>query len=112
MPTSTPTLMTLVRAIAAGEVADARRLLPGSPELATERIASGATRQQSSDYFLEQIGHYVYTGDTALHIAAAAYQADLARSLVELGADVAARNRQGAPPLHYAADGAPGRSHW
>ncbi len=47
-------------------------------------------------------------GDTALHIAAAAYRTDLAQRLVAAGADVRARNRRGAEPLHYAATGAPG----
>ena len=28
------------------------------------------------------------------------------------GADVRARNRRGAEPLHYAADGAPGSDRW
>src|SRR5439155_16796505 len=29
-----------------------------------------------------------------------------------MGADVRARNRRGAQPLHYAADGIPGSAHW
>jgi ankyrin repeat protein len=32
--------------------------------------------------------------------------------LLELGADVGARNRRGAQPLHYAADGVPGSAAW
>jgi ankyrin repeat protein len=47
----------------------------------------------------------VYAGDTPLHVAAAAHQPELAKSLVERGADVRAPNRRGAEPLHYAADG-------
>jgi ankyrin repeat protein len=31
---------------------------------------------------------------------------------VKAGADVNARNRRGAQPLHYAADGAPDGAHW
>jgi hypothetical protein len=71
----------------------------------------GATRASPSPY-LRQIGHYVYTGDTALHIAAAAYRPDVARTLVAGGADVGARNRRGAEPLHYACDGQPGSDRW
>jgi ankyrin repeat protein len=56
--------------------------------------------------------HYVYAGDTALHIAAAAYQRGIAEELVSKGADVRARNRRGAEPLHYAADGIPGSDAW
>jgi ankyrin repeat protein len=40
------------------------------------------------------------TGDTALHVAAAAYQVETIRLLVAYGADVAAKNRRGAQPLH------------
>src|SRR4051794_3999415 len=65
----------------------------------------GASRQSARDYFLEPIKHYVYAGDTLLHVAAAAYAMDAARALVLAGADVRARNRRGAEPLHYAADG-------
>jgi ankyrin repeat protein len=35
-----------------------------------------------------------------------------ARLLVEVGADVGARNRRGAQPLHYAVDGVPGSPNW
>ena len=44
--------------------------------------------------------------------AAAAYQRELAESLVAKGADVRARNRRGAEPLHYAADGGPDAEQW
>jgi ankyrin repeat protein len=54
----------------------------------------------------------VYAGDSALHIAAAAYEADLARELVTAGANVTAANRRGAEPLHYAVDGMPGSARW
>jgi ankyrin repeat protein len=53
--------------------------------------------------------HWLYVGDTALHLAAAAYRTQIVASLVAAGADVnaAANHRQGRP-LHYAADGCPG----
>lgn len=54
----------------------------------------------------------MYAGYTALHIAAAAHRRELAESLCTRGADVRARNRRGAEPLHYAADGSPGVEHW
>ena len=104
--------MTLVRAISAGDAATASRLLAESPGLAKERVENGATRQLSNPYYLKEISHYVYAGDTALHIAAAAYQPQIARQLIAVGADVRARNRRGAEPLHYAADGAPGSPSW
>ena len=103
--------MTLIRAIGVDDAA-ALRLLAASPALASARIAQGATRQGAKDYYLEPIAHYVYAADTALHIAAAAYRCEVARKLIALGAHVRARNRRGAEPLHYAADGAPGAPTW
>jgi len=54
----------------------------------------------------------VYAGDTALHIAAAAHRVELVRTLIAAGADVRARNRRVAEPLHHAADGTPGSPAW
>jgi hypothetical protein len=105
------TLMTLIRAIGVDDAA-AVRLLTASPALASARVAQGATREAATDYYLDPIGHYVYAGDGALHIAATAYRCEIARRLIALGADVRARNRRGAEPLHYAADGAPGAPTW
>jgi ankyrin repeat protein len=71
-----------------------------------------ARERAGEDEFLDAIAHHVYGGDTALHIAAAAYQGEVARALIAAGADVRARNRRGAEPLHYAADGGPGSRTW
>ncbi len=62
--------------------------------------------------FFERISHYMYEGDTALHMAAAAYQSRLVEKLITIGATVRARNRRGAEPLHYAVDGGPGLAAW
>src|SRR5207249_8592817 len=64
----------------------------------------GATRQGASTFFFTDIAHYLYAGDTALHLAAAAFRRPVAERLIEHGADCRARNRRGAQPLHYAAD--------
>src|SRR5262249_9162851 len=72
----------------------------------------GATRKTAKKYFLRDILHYVYAGDTALHLAAAAYQTAIVRKLLAAGADARARNVRGAEPLHYAADGVPAAPHW
>ena len=45
-------------------------------------------------------------------MAAAAYQTHIAAELIAKGADVRARNRRGAQPLHYAADGGPDSPGW
>jgi ankyrin repeat protein len=105
-------IQTLFRAIASGDVVASMRLLEESPQLAAEAIPVGASRQTSTPYFLDAVAHHIYAGDTALHIAAAAYQADIAQELVALGANPRARNRLGSEPLHYAAVGAPGSAHW
>jgi hypothetical protein len=105
-------LLTLVRAIGSAEAGAVGKLLAGSPALATSRIERGATRQSAEPWYLTEIGHYLYAGDTALHAAAAGYRPEIVRALVAMGAEVGARNRRGAQPLHYAADGSPGSRQW
>src|SRR5437762_5762999 len=105
-------LMTLVRAIVADDATAASTLLEGSPELAIAQAKEGATRQAAKEYFLVEIEQYLYAGDTALHIAAAAHRPRIIRLLLAAGADVGATNRRGAQPLHYAADSAPGSRTW
>jgi ankyrin repeat protein len=104
--------MTFARAIARGDRAHMSASLAACPDLALTRLAVGATRRSAEEYFLTEIGHYLYAGDTALHIAAAAYDVDLVRELVTVGASVAAANRRGAEALHYAVDGSPGSARW
>jgi hypothetical protein len=106
------TLMRVARAIVSGDQARVLGLLAGAPELALACLARGATRHGAEEYFLDEIDHIVYAGDTALHIAAAAHEAGIARELVKAGASVAAANRRGAQPLHYAVDGIPGAARW
>jgi ankyrin repeat protein len=104
--------MVLVRAIVVGDTVAAVQLLAASPALASGSVEDGATRQNATAYYFQEIQHYLYAGDTALHVAGAAYRPDLARRLVDAGADVRAKNRRGAEPLHYAVDGGPGSSTW
>jgi hypothetical protein len=105
-------LRKMARAIVAGDLTGVAGLLGASPQLATACFRSGATRPAAKTYFLNEIGRYVYAGDTALHVAAAAYQAEVIRKLIAAGADVHARNRHGDEPLHSAAVGNPGSSTW
>jgi len=100
-------LLALFRAIASRDEPEIARWLGSSGDLATCPIHLGASRQGADNYFLAAIRHHVYAGDTALHIAAAAHLPELAASLVRSGARARARNRRGAEPLHYAADGSP-----
>jgi hypothetical protein len=105
-------LRQLMKAIAAGDEATALALLDGAPALATAALAQGATRAAVRENFLNEIAHYVYAGDTALHVAAAAHRPEVARALIAVGARLYARNRRGATALHYAADGGPGSPGW
>jgi ankyrin repeat protein len=105
-------LTALIRAIVGSDDAAVSRLLADAPALASARVAVGATRQAAKPHFLDEIAHYVYAGDTALHIAAAAYRPAIVRTLIAMGAEVGAKNRRGAEPLHYAVDGGPGSPAW
>src|SRR5262244_2953847 len=75
------------------------QLLRRSPDLSQARV-----RQ---DYLVETIPHWLYVGDTPLHLAAAALQTGAAKLLLESGANANAENRRGATPLHYACDPRP-----
>ena len=97
-----------VRLVVAGDIDGVTRRISASRSLATASLAVGATRQEASTFFLADISHYVYGGDTALHLAAAAFRRPVAELLIANGADCRARNRRGAEPLHYAADA----NHW
>jgi GNAT superfamily N-acetyltransferase len=110
--TTPPTLRDLFNAIAHRDAPESTRLLKQAPSLATETFTTDATRESASNDFFSPISHYAYAGDTALHLAAAAYAVDLARSLIAMGAEPKAKNRRGAQPLHYACDGNPESSHW
>jgi ankyrin repeat protein len=105
-------LLGLMAAIATRDHNEIARRLDSSPGLALRALDTGASRQDAENYFLPAIRRHVYAGDTALHVAAAAYQRDLSESLMAKGADVRARNRRGAGPLHYAADGGPDTDYW
>jgi hypothetical protein len=105
-------LMRLVRTIVAADNAAVFSLLKKNPELAKAHFEVGATRLTAKTHHIDEIGHYIYAGDTALHVAAASYREEIVRKLIAMGADARARNRRGAAPLHYAADGMPGSRAW
>ena len=104
MVTRTPAFEELVQAIIVRDPVRVSRLLAAKPSLADERA--------TEDRLIDEIAHYIYRGDTALHIAAAAFEREIARALLGAGAGVSAANRRGAQPLHYACDGIPGAPTW
>jgi hypothetical protein len=100
-------LLTLMRALAVHDQVAVQRLLTSSPTLARASVQRGASRTESTSWFLADIGYALYAGTTALHVAAAAHDVESVNALLTLGADVLARNRRGAQPLHAAAVGRP-----
>ena len=93
-----------IRLVVDGDVSKVSRRLRATPALATLAWPVGAKLLEATEPFFTEICHYMYGGDTALHMAAAAFSRPMAELLVSHGADCRARNRRGAEPLHYASD--------
>jgi hypothetical protein len=75
-----------------------KALLKEDPCLLTEVV--------KNPWLDRKIAHWIYSGDTALHLAAAGYRVEIAKILLTAGADGrAATNHRHSQPLHYAADG-------
>jgi|GEM_PF-1088549 len=84
----------------------ATELLKADPGFAT-RLIDEARLYQSKIY------HWIYYGDTALHLAAAGYRVELVQLLLRCGADPNARsNHRQSGPLHYAVDGCITGPYW
>jgi len=81
-------------------------LLNATPSLATAGLA------RRDEFFLAERHAQVYEGDTALHAAGFSYDPQMARDLIIRGANIRARNRRGAEPLHAAVIGVPGSASW
>ena len=99
-------LKRLLMAIAVGDRGTAVALVDAAPSLVTAQMV------RPDEFFLAERLAQVYEGDTALHAAAFTYDTDMAREFVARGADVRARNRRGAEPLHAAVMGGPGSATW
>jgi hypothetical protein len=90
---------TFLTAILADDRPKARELLKADPGVATRFI-------DEARLYRAEISHWIYAGDTALHLAAAGYRVELVRLLLDAGADPNSRaNHRRSGPLHYAADG-------
>ena len=70
----------LLNAIASGDDMAVFGLLSASPDLARAPVEDGATRTAAREHYLTEIECSVYAGDTALHIAAAAYRPDSSKA--------------------------------
>lgn len=95
----------LLEAIIENDPARVKQLLRQNAGLAQGR----ATKPRLES----RIPHWIYAGDSALHVAAAGYHAEIAELLLDAGADCrAAHNHRSSQPLHYASDGRPGSISW
>ena len=99
-------LTSLLVAIANLDHKAAVDLLSTTPSLATAGLA------RADEFFLAERLVQVYEGDTALHAAGFSYDPAMARDLIGRGAQIRARNRRGAEPLHAAVIGVPGSATW
>jgi hypothetical protein len=97
---------TLCAAILDDDRAKVRELLTADAGLATRLIDEPRLYQSA-------IVHWIYAGDTALHLAAAGHRVEIVGLLLAAGADPnAARNHRRSGPLHYAADGYVSGTAW
>ncbi|MDB6129910.1 MAG: ubiquitin-protein ligase MIB2-like [Verrucomicrobiales bacterium] len=89
----------LLTAIVDDDRSTVKKLLKADAGLVTELIAEPRL-------FNSGIFHWIYAGDTALHLAVAGYRVGIVRLLLAAGADPNSRmNHRLSGPLHYAADG-------
>ena len=89
----------LLAAIVDDDRATVKKLLNADGGLATRQI-------DVPKLYTSQITHWIYVGDTALHLAAAGYRVEIVGLLLVAGADPnAAGNHRRSTPFHYAADG-------
>jgi len=89
----------LFAAILVDNASAVKKLLAADAGLATSLV-------RTAKLYDAKIFHWIYVGDTALHLAAAGYRVEIVRILLAAGADPnAARNHRRSSPLHYAADG-------
>lgn len=95
----------LVQAILGNDRVRAKELLKQNPALVAARVAKAVLSTE--------VAHWIYAGDTALHIAAAGHRVELVKLLLAAGADVSAVGRhRHSQPLHYAADGYLENPNW
>ena len=84
-------LLEFVRLVVDGELKHVSQRLSTNPALATMASPVGATRQEATNFFFASISHYLYAGDTALHMASAASCRPIAELLVSHGVPIVER---------------------
>ena len=92
-------MYTMLSAIIDDDANAVKRILEAQPSLISCLI-------ETPKLYTTGIYHWIYVGDTPLHMAAAGYRVEIVKLLLKSGADPnAARNHRKSTPLHYAADG-------
>jgi hypothetical protein len=75
-------------------------------ELTTADSSLVSRRVSEARFYDQKIFHWLYVGDTSLHLAAAGYRVEIVKLLLAAGSDPnASMNHRHSGPLHYAADG-------
>jgi len=75
-------------------------------ELTTADSSLVSRRVSEVRFYDQKIFHWLYVGDTSLHLAAAGYRVEIVKLLLAAGSDPnASMNHRHSGPLHYAADG-------
>src|SRR6266481_5748432 len=88
----------LFGAIVDDDRGQARHLLKREPTLSTELFKKPRLELR--------VPHWIYAKDSPLHVAAAGHRVEIAKSLLEAGANPDSdENHRRSRPLHYAADG-------
>jgi ankyrin repeat protein len=89
----------LLEAVVRDDIAEVKKLLTANSSLTAAVV-------EVDILFDTAICHWLYVGDSVLHLAAAGYRTEIVGLLLEAGADPnATQNRRKSGPLHYAADG-------
>lgn len=89
----------LLQAILDDDRATVSELVTADPTLVSQLVSEAR-------FYDSTIFHWLYVGDTPLHLAAAGYRVEIARLLLAAGADPnSVMNRRHSGPLHYASDG-------
>src|SRR5262252_541865 len=92
-------MKTLLQAILDDHCATVEGLLTADSSLVAGRVSEAR-------FYNQKIFHWLYVGDTALHLAAAGYRVEIVHLLLAHGSDPnASMNHRQSSPLHYAADG-------
>lgn len=91
-------------AVLANDSSEIGAIGAGTPGAIAQRV--------QADVLVAALPHWLYRGDTPLHLAAAGLRYEAADALLAAGCPVDAVNRRGATALHHACDPRPSSGTW